>query len=88
MLTPLLILALIGGYFLVLIGISFATSKQANNRVFFQANKNAPWYLVAFGMVGASFIGGNLYLCSRLGGRCSTHLFSGCTGVYAGVFLW
>ena len=57
MLTPLLILALIGGYFLVLIGISFATSKQANNRVFFQANKNAPWYLVAFGMVGASLSG-------------------------------
>ncbi len=57
MLTSLLILALIGVYFLVLIGISFATSKQANNRVFFQANKNAPWYLVAFGMVGASLSG-------------------------------
>ena len=57
MLTPLLILALIGGYFLLLIGISFATSKQANNRVFFQANKNVPWYLVAFGMVGASLSG-------------------------------
>ncbi len=57
MLTPSLILMLIGGYFLVLIGISYATGKETSNAVFFQANKNAPWYLVAFGMVGASLSG-------------------------------
>jgi len=57
MLTPSLILMLIGGYFLVLIGISYATGKETSNAIFFQANKNAPWYLVAFGMVGASLSG-------------------------------
>jgi len=57
MLTPALILLLIGGYFLILIGISYATGKESTNAVFFQANKNAPWYLVAFGMVGASLSG-------------------------------
>lgn len=44
-------------YFLVLIGISYATSRGANNQTFFLANKQSPWYLVAFGMIGASLSG-------------------------------
>ena len=57
MLTPTAILSLILGYFAVLIGISYWTGRQESNTVFFQANRNAPWYLVAFGMVGASLSG-------------------------------
>lgn len=44
-------------YFLVLIGISFLTSRGANNETFFKANNQSPWYLVAFGMIGASLSG-------------------------------
>lgn len=57
MITPAFILALIVGYFVVLLGISYFTGKDDNNAVFFTANRNAPWYLVAFGMVGASLSG-------------------------------
>lgn len=57
MLTPIFILSLIAGYFALLILISFFTGKQDNNTAFFTANKNAPWYVVAFGMVGASLSG-------------------------------
>ena len=57
MITPAFILALIIGYFIVLVGISYFTAKEDNNTVFFTANRNAPWYLVAFGMVGASLSG-------------------------------
>ena len=57
MITPAFILALIVGYFIVLVGISYFTGKEDNNTVFFTANRNAPWYLVAFGMVGASLSG-------------------------------
>lgn len=57
MLTPTAILTLILGYFALLIGISFWTGRQESNAIFFQANKNAPWFLVAFGMVGASLSG-------------------------------
>ncbi len=57
MISPEFILALIVGYFLVLFTIARFTGKEDSNEVFFKANRNAPWYLVAFGMVGTSLSG-------------------------------
>ena len=54
---PLHIILLIVGYFSVLIFISFITGKSANNKTFFKADNSSPWYLVAFGMIGASLSG-------------------------------
>ncbi|GGD25900.1 sodium:solute symporter [Hyunsoonleella pacifica] len=51
------ILLLIAAYFIVLILISYFTGKEDSNDAFFKANKSAPWYLVAFGMIGASLSG-------------------------------
>ena len=44
-------------YFGVLIVISRLTSSKADNATFFTANRQSPWYLVAFGMIGASLSG-------------------------------
>ena len=44
-------------YFVVLLGISHLTSRKANNDMFYRANRKAPWYMVAFGMIGASISG-------------------------------
>ncbi len=52
-----LILTLLLGYFLVLILISYLTGKNDSNIDFFKAGKQSPWYLVAFGMIGASLSG-------------------------------
>ena len=52
-----LILALLISYFLVLILISYITGKNDSNVDFFKAGKQSPWYLVAFGMIGASLSG-------------------------------
>lgn len=57
MISPTFILSLIIGYFLVLIVIAYFTGKDDSNTSFFSANKSSPWYLVAFGMVGASLSG-------------------------------
>ena len=57
MISPFFILCLIVGYFLVLVGIAYVTGKDDSNESFFKANRNSPWYLVAFGMVGASLSG-------------------------------
>jgi len=57
MISPVFILSLIICYFLILLVISFFTSKKDDNKTFFTANKSSPWYLVAFGMVGASLSG-------------------------------
>ncbi|WP_242093019.1 sodium:solute symporter [Aestuariivivens sediminicola] len=51
------IILLIVIYFAVLICISYFTGKEDSNDAFFKANKSAPWYLVAFGMIGASLSG-------------------------------
>lgn len=51
------ILMLIAAYFAVLILISYFTGKNDNNEDFFKAGKQSPWYIVAFGMVGASLSG-------------------------------
>ena len=51
------ILILIAAYFGVLLLISYFTGKNDSNVDFFKAGKKSPWYLVAFGMVGASLSG-------------------------------
>ena len=55
--TPLEIIVLIAAYFGVLMLISYFTGKNDSNTDFFKAGKQSPWYLVAFGMVGASLSG-------------------------------
>jgi len=57
MITPFFILSLVIGYFVVLLTIAYFTAKDDTNESFFKANRNSPWYLVAFGMVGASLSG-------------------------------
>mgnify|MGYP002628533576 FL=1 len=54
---PIHIIILISAYFSVLIFISYITGKSATNETFFKANNSSPWYLVAFGMIGASLSG-------------------------------
>lgn len=44
-------------YFAVLVGLSFYTARNANNDSFFLGNKSSRWYLVSFGMIGASISG-------------------------------
>ncbi|MGR7812060.1 sodium:solute symporter [Lacinutrix undariae] len=55
--SSLSIILLIAAYFVVLILISYFTGKEDSNAAFFKANKSAPWYVVAFGMIGASLSG-------------------------------
>jgi len=54
---PITILVLIAAYFGVLMLISYFTGKNDSNDAFFKAEGKSPWYVVAFGMVGASLSG-------------------------------
>ena len=51
------IILIVLAYFAILFGISRLTSRRADNQTFYRANRRAPWYMVAFGMVGASISG-------------------------------
>ncbi|PIF06215.1 MAG: sodium:solute symporter [Draconibacterium sp.] len=55
--SPYLVLGILLAYFFVLIGISWMTSRKANTETFFTGNRQSPWYVVAFGMVGATLSG-------------------------------
>lgn len=55
--TPTQIILLIAAYFGLLILISYFTGRNDSNEDFFKAGKQSPWYVVAFGMVGASLSG-------------------------------
>ncbi|UZO79427.1 sodium:solute symporter [Aquimarina sp. ERC-38] len=54
---PIYVLLLIVGYFSILILISYLTGRNEGNDAFFKANRQSPWYVVAFGMIGASLSG-------------------------------
>jgi Na+/proline symporter len=51
------ILIILAAYFLMLIVVSFLTSSKADNDTFFTGNRNNKWYVVSFGMIGASLSG-------------------------------
>jgi len=55
--TSFQILLLICAYFALLLLISYFTGKNDSNEDFFKAGRKSPWYLVAFGMIGASLSG-------------------------------
>ena len=44
-------------YFAVLFAVSRMTSRRATNDTFYRGERRSPWYMVAFGMVGASISG-------------------------------
>lgn len=55
--NPYVALAILVAYFGMLIVISIYTSRGADTNTFFTANRQSPWYLVAFGMIGTSLSG-------------------------------
>jgi Na+/proline symporter len=55
--SPTLIVSILVIYFLALLFIAYLTSKKSDSNDFFTANKQSPWYLVAFGMIGTSLSG-------------------------------
>lgn len=55
--TQTLIVTVLVLYFLLLAGISWITSRKADNDSFFLGDRKSPWYVVSFGMIGASLSG-------------------------------
>jgi len=55
--SPILVLAVLVSYFAVLFLISRITSRKVNVDTYFTGNRQSPWFVVAFGMIGASLSG-------------------------------
>lgn len=54
--APWLVIVVLVVYFATLVGIAYLT-KEDSNTAFFKGKKESPWYVVAFGMIGASLSG-------------------------------
>lgn len=55
--SPFLILGIFLVYTLVLFSVTWITARKADNQAFFIGNKVSPWFVVAYGMIGASLSG-------------------------------
>lgn len=56
-LTPQMVLGILLLYFLMLVGVAWYTSRGVSNEGFFLANRQVPWYVVAYAMIGTSISG-------------------------------
>jgi len=52
-----ILIAVVILYFALLFAISRWTGRRASNETFYRADRRSPWFMVAFGMVGASISG-------------------------------
>jgi Na+/proline symporter len=55
--SPLLILCIFLIYTVALFAVTWFTARKADNQAFFLGNKVSPWFVVAYGMIGASLSG-------------------------------
>ena len=81
------ILLLIGGYFFLLLLISYFTGKNDSNADFFKAGKQSPWYLVAFGMIGASLSGVTFISVPGMIGGQEFAYMQGVLGFFVGYWM-
>lgn len=54
---PVIVIITIVGYFALLMAISYFASRGSDNSTFFTGNRQAPWPVVAFAMIGAAISG-------------------------------
>jgi solute:Na+ symporter, SSS family len=55
--TPILILGIFLAYTVLLFTVTWITARKANNQSFYIGNRISPWFVVAYGMIGASLSG-------------------------------
>ena len=55
--NPTIILSCIAAYFFLLFLISYLTGKNDSNDTFFLGNRDSPWYVIAYGMIGTTLSG-------------------------------
>src|SRR3954468_17849740 len=55
--SPALIIGCVAAYSVLLFFITWLTSRKATNESYFIGNRSSKWYVVAYGMIGASLSG-------------------------------
>ena len=74
-------------YFGLLIAVSFYTARGADTTTFFTANRQSPWWLVAFGMIGTSLSGVTFISVPGAVGTIGFSYFQVVLGYIVGYFV-
>lgn len=86
--SPVILLSFLVGYFVILLVISYFTSrKSSDNSSFFIANRKSLWYLVAFGMIGTNTSGITFISVPGAVGESAFGYFQFVLGNVAGLLL-
>ena len=82
-----LIIVTILAYFGILLVFSKLTAKRSDNDTFYRANRRSPWYMVAFGMVGASISGVTFISVPGMAETCDMTYLQTCMGFAVGYWV-
>ncbi|GAB3711755.1 sodium:solute symporter [Spirosoma flavus] len=82
-----LALVILVAYFGMLIAVSFYTARGADTTTFFTANRQSPWWLVAFGMIGTSLSGVTFISVPGAVGKIGFSYFQVVLGYIIGYFV-
>jgi len=85
--NPIIVLTVIAGYFAILFLISRITSRHVTVDTYFTGNHKSPWYVVAFGMIGASLSGITFISVPGEVGNTNFYYFQLVLGYLAGYFV-
>ncbi|GAA0878516.1 sodium:solute symporter [Algoriphagus jejuensis] len=84
--NPQVVLLVISAYFLLLFLISWYTSRHVTADTFFTGDRQSPWFLVAFGMIGASLSGVTFISVPGEVGNTNFYYFQVVLGYTVGYF--
>ena len=73
-------------YFAVLWAVSRLTARKSSNEAFFRAERKSPWYMVAFGMIGASISGVSFVSVPGMPVHINMYYLQMCLGFILGYF--
>ena len=81
-----IIVATVITYFAVLFLLSKLTTRRSSNETFFRADRKSPWYMVAFGMIGASISGVSFVSVPGMPVHINMYYLQMCLGFILGYF--
>ena len=85
--SPIVLFSFVIGYFLLLLGVAWYTSRNADNDSFFIGNRNSNWILVAFGMIGTSLSGVTFVSVPGDVGKINFYYFQLVLGYFLGYLV-
>ncbi len=81
------ILAVMGVYFFMLLAISWIVGKKAGPGAFYNGDHKSPWYVVAFGMIGATLSGVTFISVPGEVGNTAFHYLQFVLGNFVGYLI-